>query len=58
MRFDDKLSPEETQTIMGTEGKDWAPFETDLDWWEVRVLLISWFGGSTEYLNLPVRKEK
>ncbi len=56
-RFNDKLSQQEAKAIMGVEGVDWSPFETDPDWWEMRMLLVSWFGGSTEYRNMPVREE-
>ena len=52
VRFNDQLSQDETEAIMGTKDKDWVPFETDPEWWALRLLLIAWFGGSTYQLNL------
>ena len=47
IRFKDSLDSHEVQAIFGVEDEDWIAYEEDTDYWVLRLLVTTWFGGSS-----------
>ena len=59
IRFNDRLSQQEIEHIFGLEDTDWCSMETDPTWWQLRIVILCWWGGSLEpFVNIFRRRNE